>query len=387
MVGGGPGGATVARYLAMAGRPLDITLIEPKPRFTTAFFSNLYLAGLRSLDSLIHGYEALAGQHGVRILQDRAGSVDPAAKTVRLAGGASLPYDRLVIAPGVMFREGAIAGYDNAAAQVMPHAWTGGPQTTVLRRQLEAMSDGGVFIIAAPATPYSCPPGPYERASLVAAYFKQCKPRSKILILDAKDSFYGQALFEGAWNRHYPGMIEWLPAQFIGAIEAVDVKSRAVVTASETFSADVANVIPPQMAASLAQQAGLADQTGWCPVDPTTFESLLQRDIHLVGDAIGAGAMPKSASAANSQAKACASAIVTALTGLDRAQPELSNACYTILAADDAVSNAIGFKVADGKIAVADILTSRLHQSAAIRAETARAADRWYAAITRDIFG
>jgi NADPH-dependent 2,4-dienoyl-CoA reductase/sulfur reductase-like enzyme len=387
VIGGGAGGATVARYLAMSDKALNVTLVEPKLRFTTCFFSNLYLAGLRSFDSLTHGYEALESRYGIRVVHEMATAIDPAAKTVRLADGTRLSYDRLVVAPGIGFRAGAIGGYDEAAAQVMPHAWMAGPQTRLLRRQLEAMPDGGVFVLAAPADPFRCPPGPYERASLVASYFKQHKPRSKIVILDAKDTFFEQNLFEEAWNRHYPGMIEWLPAQFIGAIESVDVKDRSIRTANQTFKGDVANVIPPQMAASLALQAGLADDTGWCPVDPITFESTLQRDIHLVGDATSPGQMPKSAFAANSQAKACAFAIAAALTGVGPSRPFLYNTCYTFLAPDDAVSDAISFKIAEGKIAIGEILISTLDESAAVRARAVSEADAWYRAFTFDIFG
>jgi len=387
VIGGGAGGATVARYLAMVGKTLNITLIEPKQRYTTCFFSNLYLAGLRSFDSLTHGYKALSERYGIHVIHDRAAAIDPAAKTIRLTSGASIPYDRLVLAPGIAFRDGAIAGYDEAAAEIMPHAWMAGPQTKLLRRQLEAMPNGGMFVLAAPADPYRCPPGPYERASLVAAYFKQHKPRSKILILDAKDNFFEQDLFQDAWNRHYPGMIEWLPAQFIGAIEAVDVKDRSIRTATQVFKADTANVIPPQMAASVAQQAGLADKTGWCPIDPVTFESTLQRDIHLVGDAIIPGDMPKSAFSANSQGKACAFAIAAALTGADSPQQFLFNTCFTFLAPDDAVSDAISFRNVGGKISIEEIAFSKLDDSAAIRARAVRESNGWYDAFSRDIFG
>ena len=387
VIGGGAGGATVARYLAMNDKPLDVTLVEPKQRFTTCFFSNLYLAGLRSFESLTHGYDALEGRYGIRVIHDHAAAIDPAAKTVRLAGGASLAYDRLVVAPGIAFKAGAIAGYDEAAMQIMPHAWMAGEQTRLLRSQLEAMPDGGVFVIASPADPFRCPPGPYERASLVAAYFRQHKPRSKIQILDAKDTFFEQELFQDGWNRHYPGMIEWLPNQFIGTIESVDVKDRSIKTADQVFKADVANVIPPQIAASLAQQAGLADETGWCPVDPATYESTQQRDIHLVGDAVSVGIMPKSAYVANSQAKACAFAIASALTGSDPVRPFLYNTCYTFLAPDDAVSDAISFRIASGKTEIAEILISGVNQNPAIRAEAVREANGWYDAFTRDIFG
>ena len=388
VIGGGPGGATVARYLAkIGGGTFHITLVEAKARYATCFFSNLYLAGLRSFESLTHGYETLAAQYGITIAQDRAVRIDTAARTVRLASGAKLAYDRLVVAPGIAFQDGAIEGYDAQAADMMPHAWMAGPQTVLLRRQLEAMPDGGVFLMAAPADPFRCPPGPYERASMVASYFKVHKKRSKIIILDAKDTFFEQDLFQDGWNRHYGGMIEWLPGQFTGGIRAVDPRRRAVITGSETFTGDVVNVIPPQIAGDLARQSGLADHTGWCPVDPDTFESQHLPGIHLVGDAISSGAMPKSAFAANSQAKACAFAIAAALTGADRSREFLFNTCYTFLAPDDAVSDAISFRGTGGGIKIDKIMISKVEESGALRAQTVRDADAWYEAFTRDIFG
>ena len=387
VIGGGVGGATVAKYLAAGVGAIDVTLVEPKDRYTTCFGSNLYLAGLRSFASLTHGYERLSEQYGVKIVQDFAVNIDPAAKTVRLASGAALRYDRLVVSPGIAFDFGAIEGYDEDAAQILPHAWNAGPQTTLLRAQLEAMDDGGLFVIGAPPSPFRCPPGPYERASLAAYYFKQVKPRSKILILDAKDSFFEQDLFEDGWNRHYPGMIEWLPSQFTGGIQSVDIGDRVIRTASGPFKASVANVIPPQRAGELAQRAGLADGSGWCPVDPRTFESTRQPDIHVVGDAASAGDMPKSAFCANSQAKVCAFAIAAALTGSERSAPHLFNTCYTYLAADDAVSDAISFEPVDGTIKIRDFFVSEVAESAATRRQTSQEAEGWYDAFTRDVFG
>ena len=196
VIGGGVGGATVAKYLAASATMIEVTLIEPKLRYTTCFFSNLYLAGLRSLESLTHGYETLAQRYGVNVVHDSVTAIDPVGKTVALEGGAKLPYDRVVLAPGIAFKFGTIEGYDETATQIMPHAWTAGPQTKLLRQQLESMEDGGVFVLVAPPDPFRCPPGPYERASLIAYYFKQYKPRAKILILDAKDSFFQQNVFQ-----------------------------------------------------------------------------------------------------------------------------------------------------------------------------------------------
>jgi sulfide dehydrogenase [flavocytochrome c] flavoprotein chain len=387
VVGGGIGGATVAKYLAASARMIEVTLVEPKPNYTTCFFSNFYLAGLRSFESLTHGYETLAQRYGINVIHDSVAAIDPVAKIVGLKGGPKLPYDRVVVAPGIAFKYDAIAGYDEAATQVIPHAWNAGPQTKLLRHQLESMEDGGVFVLVAPPDPFRCPPAPYERASLVAYYFKQYKPRARILILDAKDNFNAQDLFLDAWERHYRGMIEWLPAQFTGGIKAIDVKERSVKTASDTFKAAVANVIPPQMAGQFAHQIGLADQSGWCPVDPMTFESKQQPGIHVVGDATSAGDMPKSAFVANSQAKACAFAIAEALTGSKRLPPHLFNTCYTFLSPDDAVSNAVSFKPAAGTIKITHSFISKVREGVETRRQSAREAERWYAVFTHDTFG
>jgi sulfide dehydrogenase [flavocytochrome c] flavoprotein subunit len=386
IVGGGVGGATAAKYLAASNTHIEITLVEPNPRYVTCFFANHYLSGLRPFATLNHGYETLAQKYGVRVIHDAAATIDPVTKMVRLTRGAALPYDRLVVAPGIAFRTG-LDGYDAAAMQAMPHAWGAESQILLLRQQLESMAAGGVFIIAVPPDPMRCPPAPYERACLVASYFQRANPRAKILILDAKDSFFQQDLFQDAWNRLYPGMIEWLPAQFTGGVTRVDAATRSLVTAGETFKAAVANVIPPQMAGHLAQRTGLADHTGWCPVDPLTFESTRQPGIHLLGDAVIAGQMPKSAVSANSQAKACASAITAALAGKAPPAQPLFNTCYAFLAPEEAVSNANSFTAADGTIKLDQIVISKVEESAATRRDTARQGEKWYGAMIRDMLG
>jgi NADPH-dependent 2,4-dienoyl-CoA reductase/sulfur reductase-like enzyme len=387
VIGGGIGGATVARYLALSATTIDVTLVEPQHTYTTCFFGNLYLAGLRPFQSLVHSYEVLRSRYGVTVVHESAESIDTAAKTVALRSGSKLAYDRLVVAPGIAFRDGALQGYDAAAMETMPHAWIAGPQSTLLRRQLESLEDGGLFVIVVPPDPIRCPPAPYERASLVASYFRRSKPKSKILILDAKDNFQAQDLFQDGWNRHYPGMIEWLPAQFTGGVTAVDAKTLSLVTEGEAFKADVANVIPPQMAGLLVQRAGLADASGWCPVDPATFESTLQPGVHLVGDAIIGGDMPKSAFCANSQAKACAFAIAADLSGSPRTAPHLFNTCYTHIGPDDAFSNAISFKPEEGKLKRVASFISKVEETDEVRRKTARAAEGWYSAFTHDVFG
>jgi NADPH-dependent 2,4-dienoyl-CoA reductase/sulfur reductase-like enzyme len=385
VIGGGAGGATAARTLAASG--IEVTLVEPKRRYLTCFFSNHYLAGLGTRDGLGHGYEALARMPHLNIIHDTVAAIDPEARAVTLAQGTKLPYDRLVLAPGIDYAFEALEGHSAEAAEIMPHAWMAGPQSGLLRRQLESMADGGVFIIVVPSDPFRCPPAPYERASLVAHYFKQMKPRSKILILDAKDNFKGQDLFEDAWARHYPGMIEWLPKQFTGGVTGIDATSLTIKTAGGSFKADVANVIPKQMAGGLARQAGLADRSGWCPIDPETFESKLHPGIHLVGDAIIGGDMPKSAFSANSQAKACAFAIAAALNRSDRFAYPLFNTCYTFLAPDDAYSNAISFRPEAGKLKAVKTLVSKVGESPETRRRNAAQAADWYAAFTRDLFG
>jgi sulfide dehydrogenase [flavocytochrome c] flavoprotein chain len=387
VIGGGIGGATVAKYLATSSAKPDVTLVEPKQKYTTCFFSNLYLAGLRSLESLTHDYETLALQYSIKVVHDTVSAIDPVARSVTLAGGAKLDYDRAVVAPGIAFKRHTIEGYDEAAMETVPAAWNGGPQTKLLRKQLEGMEDGGLFVIVAPPDPFRCPPGPYERASLVAYYFKQFKPRAKILILDAKDTFFEQDLFEDGWNRHYPGMIEWLPGQFTGGVKSVDVKTRTIRTAGGTFNASVANIIPAQIAGDLAQRMGLADQSGWCPIDPITFESKLHPGIHVIGDATRAGDMPKSAFVANSQAKACAFAIAAALTGSEQMGPHLFNTCFTLLAPNDAVSDAINLKPVAGSIKITDIFFSQVGESDEARRQAASEANGWYAAFTHDVFG
>lgn len=386
VIGGGIGGATAARYLATGGT-LDVTLIEPKVRYATCCFSNLYLAGLWSFQSLTRGYETLAGKYGIAVVNESAAVIDPEGKRVRLANGASLPYDRLVVSPGIAFRYGGIEGYDEAAAEAMPHAWSAGAQTERLRAQLEAMEDGGVFVIAAPPAPFRCPAAPYERACLAAYYFRQFKPRSKVLILDAKDGFFQQGVFQDAWERHYPGMIEWLPVRSTGGVTAVDVKTGQVRTARETVSADVANIIPRQVAGAVARGNGLADASGWCPVDPVTFESRLRPGIHVIGDAADAGAMPKTAFCANSQAKACAAAILTALTGASPFPPHLLDTSYTFLAGNDAIGDAAFFTSADGTIRLGGAFLARVGEKPESRRRTAREAIGWYDAFTRDVFG
>ena len=387
VIGGGPAGATVARCLAQALSSPQVTLLEANATYHTCFFSNLYLAGLRSYNSLAHGYDALHAKHGVTVVNDMAAAIDPSTRRVRLASGSRLDYDRLVVAPGITFRWDAIEGYDEAASETLPHAWRGGAQMQVLRQQLEAMEDGGLFLMSVPQDPIRCPPGPYERVSMVACYFKREKPKSKILVLDAKDSFSKQELFQDAWSRLYPGMVEWLPMDFHGGVKSVIPAERTVTIADEKFKYAVANIIPPHSAGRIAVEAGLADEKGWCPVDPTTLESKLAPGIHLVGDAIIPGEMPKSAFAANSQAKVCAMAVAALLELRDPFEARFFNTCWSFVGIDDAVKIGASYRVVEGKITAVEKFISKVGESAEARERAARQAEAWYAAISADTFG
>lgn len=332
IVGGGFGGAAAARFTREAFPDVDVTLVEPLRRFVTCPYGNLVIGGVRRLEEISFGYDRLAAR-GVRVVHESVAAIDPGARIVRLSGGASLGYDRLILSPGIAIRWGALEGYDEAAAQRMPHAWVpaGGAQTALLRRQLEEMADGGVVGLAIPANPFRCPPGPYERISMIAGYLKRHKPRSKILALDAKDAFSKQALFQDGWNALYPGMIDWVPASRDGRVVRVDVRERVLETEFGTrHRVDVANVIPPQSAATIALETGLADATGWVPVNPRTFEARAVPGIHVIGDANTAPPMPKSGYVANSTAKqAVASAVALIRGAAPPENPSYFNTCYS----------------------------------------------------------
>jgi NADPH-dependent 2,4-dienoyl-CoA reductase/sulfur reductase-like enzyme len=308
---------------------------------------------------------------------------------VTLADGTVLAYDRLVLSPGIELRFDALPGYDEAAAEALPHAWQAGAQTLLLRRQLEAMEDGGTVIMTVPANPFRCPPGPYERASLIAHYLKTRKPRSKLLVLDAKDVFSKQRLFQAAWAALYPGLLEYVPLSAGGRVTAVDSAARSVRTDFGDHQGAVVNVIPPQRAGRIARMAGAADRSGWCPIDPVSFESRLLPGVHVIGDAAIAGAMPKSAFAANAQARVCAAAIVALLEGRAPQPPRLLNTCYSLVAPEYGISIAGVYQPANGLLA--DVPgaggTSPLQAPPEFRAAEATYAEDWFATITADAFG
>ena len=388
VVGGGFGGATCAKYIRRTDPSIAVTLVEPRRQFVTCPFSNTVLAGLRDLPSITQGYEALRQQHGVRVVHATAATFDPAQRHVTLDDGSTLPYDRLVLSPGIELRWGAIEGYDEAASAQFPHAWQAGPQTLLLRQQLEAMADGGVVVIAAPEEPFRCPPGPYERASLIAYYLKTHKPRSKVLILDAKDAFSKQDLFRGGWQRLYPGMIEWIPRAQSGRVVRVDPKAGTVHTDFDEYKPAVANIVPPQRAAAIARTAGLDEGKGWCPVRPETFESTVHPGVHILGDAAIASPMPKSAFSANTQGKVCAAAVVAQLQGREPAAPALMNTCYSLVAPDYGISIAAVYRVVDNKLTAVPGSSgvSPLDAPDETRALEAEYTRSWYANIIADVF-
>jgi sulfide dehydrogenase [flavocytochrome c] flavoprotein subunit len=388
VVGGGFAGASCARALRQVDPRIAVTLVETNATFTACPLSNAVIGGLRELSAQQFTYERVAAD-GITVARGTATAVDAQARSVTLADGTRLPYDRLVLAPGIDIRWGALSGYDEAAAEQMPHAWRAGEQTLLLRRQLEAMDDGGLVVIVAPANPFRCPPGPYERASLIAHYLKTKKPRSKLIILDAKDAFSKQRLFQSAWTELYPGLLEWVPLSKGGNVTSVDAATRTLVTDFGRHQAKVANVIPPQKAGRIAEVAGVADRSGWCPIDPVTFESKLQPRIHVIGDAAIAGAMPKSAFAANSQAKTCAAAVARLLTGAAPLAPKLINTCYSLVAPDYGISVAGVYQPSSGQLAEVPGSGGVSPSGAprATRALEAVYAEAWFRTITGEVFG
>jgi len=385
VIGAGFAGVTCARELKRAG--LDVTLVEPNATYTACPFSNGVVAGLRELTEQQFGYDAIR-KDGIKLAQQNATRVDVDKKEVTLGDGSTLAYDRLVLAPGIDLRFDALSGYTEEAAKTMPHAWKAGEQTTLLRNQLQAMDDGGTVVIVAPANPFRCPPGPYERASLIAYYLKTKKPRSKLIILDAKDSFSKQKLFQDAWKQLYPNL-EWIALSAGGKVTEVDVKEKTLVTEFGRHKADVANVIPPQRAGLIAPLAGAADRSGWCPIDPVTFEARERPGIHVIGDACIAGGMPKSAFSANAQAKVCAAAVVSLLRNEAPQQPKLINTCYSLVAPDYGISVAGVYRPANGLLADVEGAggVSPADAPASFRALEATYADNWFKTITTEVFG
>ena len=389
IVGGGFGGVSCARYLHKYDDSLNITLIEANPQFITCPFSNAVIAGLYDIEFITHNYDNLEKMNGIKFVHDTVTEINPDNKKLRTQDGLSIAYDKLVISPGIDFIWNSIENYDLSASKTFPHAWKAGPQTLLLKKQLQAMPNGGTVIIAPPENPFRCPPGPYERASLIASYLSKHKPKSKVLILDSKNKFSKQTLFQDAWDSFYPQMIEWIPASDGGKVSAIDVKNKTLIADEEHHKADVINIIPPQRAAHIAQHSGLTNKTGWCEVNQKTFESKQAKDIYVIGDSSIAGKMPKSGYAANSQGKICAAEIVAELQGITLNASSWVNTCYSLVTPDYGISvAAVYHRSEEGIIPVkgAGGVGPR-EVGLKIREKEARYAEGWYRSITADMFG
>ena len=387
VIGGGAGGATVARYLAKDSKgAIDVTLIEPTRTYYTCFFSNLYLGGLIGLEKIAHSYGTLAAEYGINVVHDWATGIDRDARKVTTAGGYSFDYDRLVLSPGIDFIDGAVPGWDINAQNEMPHAYKAGSQTELLRAQVMAMPQGGTYAMVAPPNPYRCPPGPYERVSMVARVLKQTNPTAKIIIADPKPKFSKQALFQEGWSNHYDGMIEWVGPDFGGDKVSVDPAAMTLDIDGEVTKVDVCNVIPAMKAGRICEIAGINDGN-WAPVHGKTMQSKMDENIHVLGDACAQGDMPKSGFSANSQAKVCAMAVRSALTGSSLFPAKFSNTCWSSLDENDGVKVGATYEATDEKIAKVDGFISKTGEDAALRKATYEESFGWYAGITSDMFG
>jgi NADPH-dependent 2,4-dienoyl-CoA reductase/sulfur reductase-like enzyme len=341
VVGGGYGGATAAKYVRMfSDQSIEVTLIEPNASFVSCPISNLVIGGHKTMADITTPYDNLSRRHGVKLVRDMVASIDPVKRTVKLASGGELPYDRLIVSPGIDFMMDSLPGMAKAgAADKVLHAWKAGPQTLALRQQLEAMPDGGVYALSIPLAPYRCPPGPYERACMVASYFKKAKPKSKVVIFDANDDITSKkGLFMKAWDEHYKGMIDYRPKHKVIDVDATT--NTLKFEFNEDFKAGVANVIPNMRAGDIAVKTGLATANArWCEVDFLTFESKARKNIHVLGDSIQiAAGMPKSGHMANQHGKTCAAAVVSLLQGKEPPQlPIYANTCYSFVTDEDVV--------------------------------------------------
>ena len=387
VIGGGAGGATAARYIAKDSKgAIEITLIEPTKRYYTCFFSNLYLGGFREFESIGHSYDRLANNHGINIVHDWAASVDASAKTVKLASGAAISYDKLVISPGIDMKYDSVPGYSVEAQSKMPHGWKSGTQVQIIKHQIANMREGGTFVMVPPPNPFRCPPGPYERTSMIAHYLTKHNPKAKVLVLDTKPKFSKQGLFMDGWERHYPDMVEWISPEVHGGIKHVNPDTMEIETDLDKFKADVACVIPAQKAGAIAMQAGVTDGD-WAPIKPATMASKADPNIYVLGDASVAKSMPKSGFSANSQAKVAANAIRGELTGSKVFDARFTNTCWSLISANDGVKVGASYKAGSENIDVVDKFISNNDEDAQTRMATYKESQGWYAAITADMFG
>ena len=387
VVGGGAGGATAARYIAKDSKgEIEVTLIEPSRTYYTCFFSNLYLGGFQELSDIAHSYGTLAANYGINVVHDWATGVDRDAKTVSLAGGGSVPYDKLILSPGIDFVDGAVEGWDLSAQNKMPHAYKAGSQTELLKAQVMAMPEGGTFAMVAPPNPYRCPPGPYERVSMVAHVLKANNPTAKIIVADPKPKFSKMALFQEGWGNNYEGMVDWIGEDFGGGIVSVNPDAMTVTIDGEETKVDVCNVIPAMKAGRIAEMAGVTDGN-WAPVNAADMSSKADPDVYVLGDASQQGDMPKSGFSANSQAKVCANAVRGALTGSKVFPAKFSNTCWSLIDTDDGVKVGATYEATPEKIAKVDGFISQTGEDADLRKATYEESLGWYAGITSDMFG
>lgn len=389
VVGGGAGGATAARYIAKdSNGAIAVTLVEENERYQTCFHSNLYIGGFKSYDEIVHGYDALARNNGIALARARATAIDRDKKEIVLSTGERLPYDRLVLSPGIDLKYDSVPGWSKEAEEAMPHGWKPGRQTQLIKERLDAVPDGGLIVMITPPNPYRCPPGPYERASMFAhVLMKTGRKQAKIVILDPKESFSKQGVFQPDWEKRYGTMIEWLGPKVHDGIKSVDPKTNSVVTGFETYrNCAFVNVIPAQMAGAIAREAGLAPAGGYCAIDPATMKSAADPTIFVLGDACIAGDMPKSAFSANSQAKIAAMVIRGELSGSRTFPPRYVNTCWSLVDTDDAIKVGGRYEPKDGKIAAVETFISQPDESDELRKQTQAENVGWYAGITADMF-
>jgi len=388
IVGGGAGGATAAHYVKQGAPELDVTLIETNPIYSSSFFSNPYLGGLRSLESLNHTYGGLA-RLGIKVVHDTANDVDAAKKIVKTRGGRSYHYDRLVLSPGITMKYDSVGGYSPEVAHVMPHAYTtSAAGKRQLKRQLRAMRDGGVVVLVPPNNPYRCPPGPYERACMIAHYLKTKKPKSKLIILDPKKSFSTQPVIMEAIETRYRDIIELNLSNEIDdfSVASIDARTGEIATRAGTrVRADVANIIPQQRAGDIAVRAGCAEGD-WCPINPANFASRTAKHVYVLGDAAMSADMPKSASSANSQAKVVAADILADLAKHPPLPAHYRTTCWSLLAPDDSVKIAADFAPNSGRLERIEGFVSQPGEPAEVRLQNYQESLAWYAAILSDMF-
>lgn len=390
IIGGGAGGATAARYLAQySNGRLDITLIEDSPLYTTCFFSNLYLGGLRDFDSITFNYDTLSSEYGVNVVNGFAEAIDSQTRQVSLRDGSTFRYDRLVVAPGIDLIYDSVPGYSAEAAEQAPHAWQGGPQTELLKQKLDMLENGQNIVIVAPPNPYRCPPGPYERASMMAHRLsRDGLDNSRIIIIDTKEKFSKQALFSNGWESYYPGVVEWYSPEIHGGIVQVDASAGTVETDLSTFEGGLLNIIPAQKAGAIAQVSGLTDESGFCPIDGVSMRSKLDENIFVIGDASIAGDMPKSGFSANSQAKIASMTILSELLSSRLFPTSYANVCWSLIALGDGVKVGAHYEPdADGRIRSTASFISQIGEAPFSRTANYKESVGWYSSITHDMFG